>query len=159
MRNLIDGIRHRDEWEWNRLRPFQAHSKVLVVAGLAYALYGTLLVTASHDTDRLRSISWVLHWIPLTAWGIAWWVVALTAITSARWPPASETWGYSVMAGFSYMWGSLYLLGWLLHGQPIASVGATLIWWLFAYIWIGVSALVNPEVVKHSIKRAFEQEG
>lgn len=143
MRHLIAALRNPDAYEWRTLRPWRRHSLVLVVAGAVYVSYGVATVLAADNPARDQALRVPLHWFPLWVWGLLFVLTGLAAFLSARWPPASETWGYSSLSGLSSLWAMFYLAGALL-GTPSAIPGA-LIWALMAFLWVMIAGLHNPE--------------
>lgn len=126
------------------LRPWQRHSLVLAVAGTVYVLVGVSYIVSRPTPSREASLGIAISWWPLPVWGAIWVVVGLLAILSSRWPPASETWGYTTMTGLSAGWSSFYLFGIVLDGAPAQGFSGVLVWGLVAFMWWAISGLVNP---------------
>jgi hypothetical protein len=83
--------------------------------------------------------------MPVDAWGVVWVAVGLCALLSARWPPQSEKWGYTLLAGLSALWAAFYLLGALFMGAGGSNLTGALVWGLMAVLWWAISGLLNPE--------------
>jgi len=125
------------------LRAWQRHSLVLAVAGTVYVLIGISYLLSPDDDPRRVALQLALTWAPLSVWGCAWVIVGLLAILSSRWPPASETWGYTTMTGLSTAWAGFYAAG-IILGAPAQGMSGVLAWGLVAFMWWAISGLVNP---------------
>ena len=125
------------------LRPWQRHSLVLAVAGTVYILVGISYVISDPTPSREASLAVAIAWWPLPVWGCIWIIVGALAILSSRWPPASETWGYTTMTGLAAGWAGFYLAG-VLGGAPMQGISGVLVWGLVAFMWWAISGLVNP---------------
>lgn len=145
MNKLYRALRRHEYEQFRGLRPWQKHSQVVAVAGLVYAMYGVALTTIPPTDSRARGLELAIDWMPLQLWGVIWVAVGALALLSSRWPPASETWGYSAMAGLAALWSVFYLLGIIVFGAPMSGVAGTLVWGLVAFLWWGISGLRNPE--------------
>lgn len=126
------------------LRDWQRHSLVLAVAGTVYLLVGVSYILAEPNPTREIALRIALDWMPFGAWGIVWIAVGSLAIISSRWPPASETWGYTTMTGLSAAWAGFYLAG-IFLGAPAQNISGVLVWGLMAFLWWAISGLVNPD--------------
>lgn len=143
MKHLLAALRHPQDYRWRALRPWMRHSLVLAVAGTVYVLVGISYVAAEANASRESALRLALDWMPLPAWGVVWIIVGLLAILSSRWPPASETWGYTSMTGLAAGWSAFYLLG-IALGSDLQNVSGVLVWGLVAFMWWAISGLVNP---------------
>lgn len=146
MKHIASAISHR-QWSLLRgLRPWKRHSLVLAVAGVVYVAYGMNLVFGPGYASPRAGLAIPSEWFSLHAWGIVWIVVGLCAFASTRWPPASETWGYSAMSGLAAFWGAVFALGPFAQDAPLgAAIPGALIWSMVAFMWWGISGLRNPE--------------
>lgn len=145
MRYLVAALLHPREHEWWSLRPWARHSLVLAVSGSIYMLVGVSYLIAGANPAREQALALALSWWSLDVWGAIWVLVGGVAVLSARWPPASETWGYTLMTGLSAAWASFYLFGVLLFGAPLQGLSSVLVWALIAFVWWAISGLVNPD--------------
>ena len=145
MRYLITALRHPHDYEWAHLRPFQRHSLVLGVAGGVYIAVGLVYILTAPTDGRLSGLRLAVSIAPMDAWGVLWIVVGQLALISARWPPASRTWGYTVLTGLAACWSSMYLLGAFLLGAPGSGISGALVWALVAFLWWAIAGLVNPD--------------
>jgi hypothetical protein len=93
---------------------------------------------------RLEALYYADNLLPYRYWGILFVVAGILASVSSRWPPVSETWGYTVMTGLSSAWSTFFLAGVLLHESDPVNLTAALIWGLVAFLWWAISGLVNP---------------
>ncbi len=136
---------------WKAIRPWERHSLVLLVAGLVYIAIGQSLIVTEPSAQRLESLRFALNWfgfdLPLVFWGWGFVSHGVAAIVSARWPPISETWGYYLLTGLSSAWALFYLMGILFGDAPAMNISAVLTWGLIAFMWWGISGLVNPSHV------------
>lgn len=128
------------------LRPWQRHSLVLAVLGTVYIGVGWAYVLTDPVPTRRDSLQLALNLMPLSAWGVVWIFVGCLGILSSRWPPASETWGYTTMSGLAALWGSFYLSGVIL-GASMQSLSGALVWYMVAFLWWAISGLENPRRV------------
>jgi hypothetical protein len=140
----------RRDWRrraaWTHLRPFEQHSRVLLLAGVIYIIIGWQYL-GHVRTDRLHALQ-VALWFTggqIKVWGIIWVIVGASAVLSARWPYFSTRWGYAGLSGLAAVWFLQYLTGWLILGFPTSLVAAgTCSWALIAMFWWFVAGLVNP---------------
>lgn len=124
------------------LRPWRTHSLVLAVLGTIYALIGLSYIAAPLTPGRASALRVGLQWMPIDGWGIVFIIVGALGILSSRWPPASETWGYTAFSGLSTLWGLFYALG-IPYGSAASNVTAALLWLGVAFLWWGISRLKN----------------
>lgn len=142
MKRLIVAATHPRSHAWG-LRPWTRHSLVLAVAGCAYIAVGATYLLSEPAESRESALHVALNLMDMHGWGIVWVAVGLSAILSSRWPPASETWGYSVMSMLATWWACCYFAGVLL-GAENQSVSGGLVWALVAFMWWAVAGLINP---------------
>lgn len=121
--------------EYLHLRPWRRHSLVLGVAGVAYFLIGYSYLRVPLTEDRRGALGLALSYVGMSFWGTVFMLVGLLAILSARWPPASETWGYTMLGGVSAVWSAMYLFTWIFSTAGAAGNHHLIHlpdWWLFA---------------------------
>ncbi len=99
--------------EWMHLRPWRRHSLVLGVAGVAYFLIGFSYTQVPLTSDRRGALGLALSYVGMEFWGTVFMLVGVLAVLSARWPPRSETWGYTLLGGMSAFWAVMYLMTWM----------------------------------------------
>lgn len=145
MRSAMQFMKDNDRWFG--VRPWSRHSLVLMVAGLVYTFIGIAYMVAVVEPERLISIRAGLRVMPLDGWGALFVLVGLGSMISAKWPPAAETWGYMALTGLSSAWASVYGLSILLEDAPPSGFTSTALWFLMAFLWWGISGLMNPERV------------
>lgn len=145
MRQLLHALHHPGDYRWLELRPWRRHSLVLSVAGAAYIAIGLTYVLATPVPSRTAALEVPLNLAPLHVWGGAWVLVGLLAMISARWPPASEKWGYSALSGLAAWWAASYLAGVILLDGAGQSLSGAMVWGLVAFMWWGISGLDNPD--------------
>lgn len=162
MKYLIGALRHPSNYRWLELRPFQRHSLVLLVAGIVYTGIGITYACTDPTESRLASLGWVLDFVPLRALGVVWMIVGTLAIVSARWPPASKTWGYSALTGLAAGWASIYLVAILRGDTPEQSMSGVFVWSLVAFLWWAIAGLTNPDdliaMVEDDTRWSFDPE-
>lgn len=147
MNKIYRAIRQHEYEQFRGLRPWQRHSQVVAGAGFVYFAYGVALMSIPASDSRARGLALGISWMPLWAWGYVWIAVGVLALVSTRWPPASETWGYSALAGLAALWSLFYALSMIFLNTPLSGIAGTLVWGLVAYLWWGISGLRNPEEI------------
>lgn len=143
MKRLIAAALHHRDYPWG-LRPWRRHSLVVLVAGAVYIAMGVTYITTDPAPSRQSALSVAIDLLPLSAWGVVWIAVGVLAVISSRWPPASETWGYSALSGLAAGWSACYGLGVVL-GAPNQSTSGALVWGLVAFLWWAIAGLINPD--------------
>ncbi len=129
---------------WRGVRKFERHGLVLVVAGLVYIAIGFAYLATNPSPYRTQGLYYALQIMGYHAWGGVFVIAGVLAILSARYPPASETWGYIVLTGLSTGWATFYAAGVLLHDTPPTNIIGTLCYGLLGFMWWAISGLVNP---------------
>lgn len=132
------------EPRWVGLRPFQQHSQVLLVAGLAYCGIGLSYILADPTPGKAKALSIALGWWDLGRWGWVFIIAGILAVISSRWPPISRSWGYVALTGLSSGWSAFYLVGIIFDDSPLTNMSSVVIWGLIAYLWRSISGLRNP---------------
>lgn len=146
MMKLLKELAHPTREGLLSLRPWRKHSQVLAVAGVIYMIYGLFMITIPASDTRQRGLELAMRWAPLDVWGVIWIAVGTMAFASTRWPPASETWGYSAMAGLSALWSCFYVMGIVFFDSTVQTgFAGVAVWGLIAYLWWGISGLRNPD--------------
>lgn len=154
MKKLITALRNPRDYRWFELRPFQRHSLVLAVAGILYIGLGAAYAFSPANPQRNEALQLALVVAPLPAWAGVWVLIGLLAILSARWPPASKTWGYSALTGMAACWSGFFFAG-LIFGAPATSnVAGGIIFATFAFAWWAIAGLVNPDDVLNAVADA-----
>lgn len=126
-----------------RLRPWKRHSLVLAVLGTLYILNGVTFIFADASANRRLSLQVAISIMPLWAWGGVFIATGGLGVLSSRWPPASETWGYTALAGLSALWACFYAWG-VAYGAPVETVTGVFTWGGMSFLWWAISGLVNP---------------
>lgn len=137
---------------WRGVRPFKRHSLVLLVAGLVYIGIGIAYVSSHPTPDRVEALYYATTVLDFEDWGFVFAAVGLTAMISSRWPPVSETWGYTVLTAMSSAWATFYLFGIWFHGTPTSNYTGVATWALIAFLWWAISGLVNPDSLERVLK-------
>lgn len=132
---------------WSGIRPWKRHSLVLMVAGLDYAAIGMSYILAEPTDTRQIALHYALQWFSFATWGWIFMLCGALAVISSRWPPVSETWGYTVLTGLSSGWALFYLTGVVLGDSPPTNLSGVMSWGLIAFMWWAISGLKNPEHV------------
>lgn len=133
---------------WRGIRPFERHSLLLMVAGTVYILIGMAYYLAEPTATRVQALEFALRWIDYNHWGLVFMFVGVLAIISSRWPPVSETWGYTLLTGQSAAWALFYAAGVVFGTSPTSNLSSVLTWGLIGFMWWIISGLVNPRVLK-----------
>lgn len=129
---------------WLGIRPWQRHSLVLMVAGLVYVLIGLSYILTEPTPSRALALKYALVLASVDVWGWVFILSGILSIISARWPPISETWGYTVLTGLSAAWAAFYLVGIVFGHSPTANISGVFSWGLIAFLWWAISGLINP---------------
>lgn len=130
---------------WKGIRPWKRHSLVLMVAGLVYVAIGISYILAEPTETRLIALHYALQWFPIATWGWIYVGAGSLAVLSSRWPPVSETWGYTVLTGLSSAWSLFYLFGVVVWHSPPTNLSGVMSWGLIAFMWWAISGLKNPD--------------
>lgn len=127
------------------LRPWKRHSLVLMVAGIMYIAIGVGYIFAPPSRVRDISLAVLLQVAPIIFWGTVFVIAGLLSILSAIWPPHAEKWGYMVLTGLSFGWGSAYLMGIVFAGSPWTNVNGFAVWGSIGFFLWAISGLQNPD--------------
>lgn len=127
------------------LRRWTRHDLILCLGGVFYVLMGMFYAASKGSPNRDASLQALLRIAPMSFWGGVFVFSGVLALISSRWPPLVETWGYVVLTGISYLWGTAYLTGILFTKAPWSNLGGFLLFGLLGSIWWAVSGLRNPE--------------
>lgn len=146
MKRLVTALRHPAEYEWWALRPWRRHSLVLVVAGGMYISIGVAYIFGPSNPIRDSALRVPLTLLPISCWGVLFLGAGAMAILSSRWPPASDTWGYSALSGISTLWAAFYLWG-IALGAGLGAAPGVLVWTLVSFMWWAIAGLHNSEDV------------
>lgn len=141
---------------WKGLRPVRVHSVVLSVAGFVYIMVGITYLTGEATPSRIAALIYALNWLEYQTWGWVWITVGILSIVSSRWPPVSETWGYTCLTGQAAAWALFYAAGVVFADTATSNLTGVLVWGLLGFMWIMISKLVNPEVLKLLLARIQE---
>jgi len=129
---------------WRGLREWKRHSIVLMVAGLVYIVLGVSYAFVHLQPAQRRGLHLALEWFPIQAWGGTFVFAGLLSILSSRWPPISETWGYTVLTGLSCGWAAIYAAGLIFFNTDAVNIRAVMSFGLLGFLWWGISGLDNP---------------
>jgi hypothetical protein len=113
-----------------------------------YIAFGLSLIETKLTFSREEGLQIALQWFPIEVWGMLWIAVGAMAILSSRWPPALERWGYMSLTGFTAGWASIYLFGIIFGTAPWTNASFVIVWTMVAFVWWGVSGLVDPPLPK-----------
>lgn len=130
--------------KWLRIRPWRRHSLVLLIAGMVYISLGWTYALTESTAARKQALQVPLSLAPMPVWGAVFVVVGCLAVLSSRWPPASETWGYTAMSSLSALWMMFYVWGMVL-GAPSSSLVGAFTWAIIGFMWWAISGLLNPD--------------
>jgi len=133
MKYIYQAVRNHDYDQLLGLRPWRRHLVVLAGAGVVYMVYGATLIWVNAPPTRSASLSIALSWMSMGTWGVVWIAVGTLAFASTRWPPASETWGYSAMSGMAALWSLFYAMSVIFKNAPMSGIAGTLVWGLMAF--------------------------
>jgi len=128
------------------LRPWKRHSRILVVSGVMFTLYGIRLAAESPSRTRYLALEPVLRVAPLQFWGGVFIFAGVLALISSRWPPFAESWGYMVLTGLSLAWAAAYGTSLIFVSAPRSNVTGVIMWGMIGYLFLSVSGLRNPDL-------------
>lgn len=137
-----------DILEFRKLRPWNRHSTVLVGAGLCYIFIGIAYLFIIPGGPRYKALEIAINVAPLGFYSALFILVGLASIISARWPVMSEKWGYTALTALSSGWAAVYFLGTIIGDPPTTNLTSGATWALVAFLWWGVSGLVDPDDIK-----------
>lgn len=137
-----------DILELRKLRPWNRHSTVLVGAGFCYIFIGIAYLFIVPGGPRHRALEIAIYVAPLWVHSVVFILIGLASVVSARWPVMSEKWGYTALTALSSGWAAVYFLGMIIGDAPTTNLTAGATWGLVAFLWWGVSGLVDPDDVK-----------
>lgn len=126
------------------VRPWQRHSLILMIAGSIYIGIGLSYMRTDISPIKAQALHVALSWMDIKHWGVVFVIAGALAIISARWPPISETWGYTVLTGLSAAWASFYGTAVVFDFSMESNFSSALVWFLIAFLWWAISGLVNP---------------
>lgn len=129
------------------IRPWTRHAFILIIAGFCYVAIGFAYILVPISEERQKALEVVLQYMPLSYWGFVFILAGLLTVLSSRWPPISKAWGYVTLTGVSAGWGASYFVGVLFGNAPTFNISIGLVWMLVAFMWWGISGLVNPDQV------------
>lgn len=129
---------------WYGIRQWQRHSLVLLVAGVVYIAVGLSYALPEPTLARARALYYAGQVMSLEKWGWVFIAVGLLSIVSSRWPPFSETWGYTAMTGLATLWSGFYALSVIFEVVTVASLSGALVWALVGFLWWAIGGLLNP---------------
>lgn len=127
------------------LRRMKRHGLIQVVAGFIYAMVGVSYTLAKLRTIENHPLEIMLRIAPLQFWGGVFIFAGVLSMISSVWPPHIEAWGYMVLTGLSFGWGSAYLMGILFAGSPWSNINGFFVWGLMGFMLWAISGLMNPE--------------
>lgn len=129
---------------WKGFRPWERHSLVLMICGVVFVLIGVSYIITEPTRAREQALHFAFEWMPSEGWGAVFILCGVLSIISSRWPPISETWGYTVLSGMSAAWAGFYLVGVLFGESPATNLSGVLSWGVIAFMWWAISGLLNP---------------
>lgn len=127
------------------LRPWTRHDLILCLGGVFYVMIGLSYMADNPSPNREAALQSLLRIAPMSFWGGVFVFAGILSLISSRWPPLVPTWGYVVLTGISFLWGTAYLTGILFGKAPWSNLGGFLLFSLLGSIWWAVSGLRNPE--------------
>ncbi|MCA1806539.1 MAG: hypothetical protein LC687_01550 [Actinobacteria bacterium] len=141
----------RDLKAWFVFRPYERHSLVLMVGGLAYVGLGASFLIGGPDADRELAIFVATMVMPATFWGFAFVFAGALAVLSSRWPSFSDSWGYAVLTGLTGAWSMVYFTGYFMGHAPSSNLGLGFAWGLTSFMWWAISGLTNTKRVLEAV--------
>lgn len=130
---------------WRSFKPWRRHSLVLMVSGFAYTCIGVSFVYAEPSPTREVALQYALHYFSLTVWGVVFGMAGVITMLSARWPPVTRPWGYTLLTGLSVAWGLFYLAGIVFGNSPLTNISGAIVWSVFGFLWWAISGLIDPQ--------------
>lgn len=147
MMSLLRALRHPRSYRWFVLRPWKRHSLVLMAMGSIFICMGWTYILTDPTAVRTDSLRMALNIAPLDVWGGAFIISGVMGMLSARWPEASERWGYTAMSGIASWWACCYLVSVILGWVAISSLTGFFLWASLPVLLWAISGLDNPHEV------------
>lgn len=121
LRSTFCRVTHRIGWRGD----------VLLTLAVLDVCYGWTLITATPSVlDSNTTFRWINSLpIPLAAFGVLWWVVAVVCTVAAF--QRDDRFGWGAAAGIKVLWGLLCLAGWAVD---TVSLGSVAIWLCYARV-------------------------
>lgn len=139
---------------WRDIRPWKKHSLALLVAGMVYITVGSSFFFGTLTPENKLGLHLALQWFDIQVWGVIFVLAGILAIVSSRWPPVSETWGYTVLTSLSVGWAMTYLTGILFFDAPMNMLRGVVTWGLLGFLWWIISGLRNPDDAERVLAQA-----
>lgn len=108
----------------------------LLYFGVLDVVYAFSLFLPAPEQRRSSAIRFLAEVAPLWLWGVAWSVAAVLCLVCVF--RVNDRVGFAAAISIKMLWGTLYLVGWLVAGVERAWLSATL--WLCLAGFIGIIA-------------------
>lgn len=129
---------------WRDIRPWKRHSLALLVAGGVYIVLGFAYISTGLTPESAAGLHLALEWTTIDTWGYIFVLAGIMAVVSSRWPPISETWGYTVLTTLSVGWSMFYLAGIVFFEAPAVNWRGVITFGLLGFLWWVIAGLQNP---------------
>ena len=118
------------------MRPPTRRGALLLLLGLLYFLIGGSYALIPREPKTLEPYTFAINLMPIEVWGVLWALAGLIGVLAAFLRRFDQL-GFTVMTGFSILWGVLALCS-VVMGHPLGWV-AGLIW----ISWAGVLMITS----------------
>lgn len=139
---------------WRAVRPWKRHGFALLAGGTLYIVLGIAYITVPLTPESTQGLHIALEWFDINVWGVVFIITGCLAIVSSRWPPISETWGYTVLTALSAGWSATFLIGIWFFDAPNVNWRGVITYGILGFLWWVISGLQNPEDYKGLLGRA-----
>lgn len=129
---------------WRAVRPWTRHSLALLAGGLIYVVLGVSYILVPLTPQTREGLHIVLQWVSIDVWGAIFILCGILAMISSKWPPISETWGYTVLTGLSAGWSVTYLIGLWFYDASLVNWRGVITFGILGFLWWVISGLQNP---------------
>lgn len=114
------------------IRRVGRRGSALLFFSLLDLCYGLSLLKPAAELRRSPSQTFMSQIMPLPAWALLWLAVGVICLAGAF--AHRDRWAFTAAMGLKTLWGTTYLLGWLVFGVDRA--------WVASVIWIAMAGWV-----------------
>jgi hypothetical protein len=139
---------------WRAVRPWKRHSLALLTGGMLYVVLGLSYILVPLTPQNKGGLHIALEWASIDFWGSVFVFCGILAIISSRWPPISETWGYTVLTALSAGWSVTYMIGIWFYDASLVNWRGVITFGILGFMWWVISGLQNPGEIEALVAKA-----